>query len=104
MSDHMIGSELFQAVFQMVEKDNEDNYLLSRLKKKAEVLPVGIDSFIIKFSDTLQILLFKEIDVYYLDTYIPNLYCNGDTKETKMSGDRVIFYLNRALDLVMYGR
>ena len=104
MSDHIVDTELFQAVFRMVEKENEDTYLFSRLKNKAEVLEAGINSFIIKFQGGIDILITNDLDVYYLNTFSNEVYCNGDTPETKLSGDRVSFYLNRILDLTMYGR
>lgn len=104
MSEHIVNTDLFQAVFQLVEKENEDNYLFTRLKKNAEVLEAGTNSFIIKFHNGISLLILKELDVYYLNTFSSEIYCNGEGPETKLSGDRIFFYLNRALDLVVYGR
>jgi hypothetical protein len=104
MSDHIVDTVLFQAVFQMVEKENEDSYLFSRLKKKAEIVAVGINSFLLKFQGDIEILITNDLDVYYLKTFADKVYCNGEDGNTKLSGDRVSFYLNRILDLVIYGR
>lgn len=104
MSDHIVDTDLFQAVFQMVEKESEDSYLASRLKKNADILQLDANTFAIEFKDNTIISIKNDLDVYYLFSTKPNVYCNGEDSSSKLSGDRISFYLNRILDLVMYGR
>jgi hypothetical protein len=104
MTERTIGSELFQAVFQMVEKDNEENYLLSRLRKVANVKHLASNVLQVSFINGWIIQIINDLDVYYLCTDRASVYCNEDNFTSKLSSDRISFYLNRILDIVMYGR
>jgi hypothetical protein len=104
MSNHIIDAGLFQAVFQMIEKDNEDNRLFSRLEKKAIIKMTAPNTISIVFNCGVYAEIVNELDVFYLHTLLEGVYCNEEDCFTKMSVDRVIFYLNRILDLIMYGR
>ena len=104
MTQRIIDSELFQAIFQMVDKDNEDSYLISRLHRVAKVKEITNNSLQITFINGWKVILLNELDVYYLITDRISIYINDDTFTSKMSSDRIFFYLNRILDLVIYGR
>jgi hypothetical protein len=104
MSERKVGSDLFHAVFQMVEKSNLEDYLISRLRKVSTVSILSPDSVEITFANGWKATLINDLEVYYLDINHEYVYCNGESASSKLSDDRVSFYLNRVLDIVMYGR
>ena len=103
MSNHIVDVDLFQEVFKIVEIENEDSHLFSRLKKNCKVTEVNANTFTIEFKGDVKATIVNDLDVYYLDTN-GKVYCNSEGPTTKLSGDRIAFYLNRILDLVIYGR
>jgi hypothetical protein len=102
MTNHIVDTDLFQAVFRMIELENESNYLVNRLLKKAKLTELSPNSFSLTF-EGMKVVLVSDLEIYHLIG--PKIiYCNREDETTKLSEDRVYFYLNRILDLVMYGR
>jgi hypothetical protein len=104
MTERNVGSELFQAVFQMVEKDEEEDRLVTRLRKVSKVKYLAPNVVQLSFINGWELQIINDLEVYYLCTDRPSIYCNDENFTSKLSSDRVSFYLNRVLDLVMYGR
>ena len=103
MATKSVDVDLFQAVFRMVELENEDTYLLKRLRENAVISEEGVGRITIDFPGTIRITIINDLDTYRL--LAPEiLYCNQEDHTSKLSADRIYFYLNRLMDLVMYGR
>jgi hypothetical protein len=104
MSNHIVDTDLFQAVFRMIEKENEDSYLVKKLGERAEIVQLDPEAFALDFGNGFLISIKGDLEVYHIHSTNPLVYCNNEDATTKLSGDRVYFYLKRILDLVMFGR
>jgi hypothetical protein len=104
MSNHIVDTDLFQAVFRMIEKENEDQYLVKTLAEKAVITQLEPEVFSLNFGNGFIVSIVGDLEIYRLISTNPLVYCNGEDESTKLSGDRVYFYLKRILDLVRYGR
>lgn len=86
---------LLRKLFQLIEEEKQDKKLLKLLEhtvKSVAITKGGVISLIFNNGEDCKIS--SNISDYFIDISDPLLYQNGDDEDSKMSIDRVMFYLN----------
>ena len=91
-----VNGELLASLFQAMEEDKQDVRLFRLLSKTiTKVEATGNDAFTLTFINGVRVTLIYIFDHYLMIISDVSMYENNDTPSTKLSGDRVLYYLSQ---------
>ena len=86
---------LLHKLFQLIEEERQDKKLLKLLEQTVSTISISNSNIIIiEFNSGESCKIFSNLSDYCIDISDPLLYQNGNNKDSKMSIDRVMYYLN----------
>jgi hypothetical protein len=100
-----LNTDLFYQVCQIIEQEGEDQKLLEKLKKYSVILSEHFENIItLQFFTGFQCSISFNGEWYNLLLDSEDDYHLGERCNTKMSPDRIYFYLNQFINTALYGR
>ena len=100
-----LDTDLFQAVCQVIEKEGEDEKLIEKLKKYCITIPEEFNNILsLEFFNGFRCSISYKEDYFCLLLDYEDNYYIGESCLTKMSSDRIYYYLNSFINVALYGR
>ena len=85
---------LLKHLFQLAEEDNVNKKIQEIFSDNIESIDfIGLKSIHIKFNNEIEVSVTYNLDMFHIDISDESLYNNGESKESPMGSDRVIWYL-----------
>lgn len=95
----LIDGKLIQAIFLLGETEIENKKLLERLNKSVHASLVTESEKVIIIFNYGTIMIINQVDnIFRISFNKEELYCNEDNNKSKISSDRLAFYLKRVMD------
>jgi hypothetical protein len=90
---------VLKAIFLLEEEDGENEALVARLKDKVLWATFSYNTLHLGFSDNKKVTITKYDEYFKLGSSLDSLYEIDENYDTKMSIDRIYYYLNRIMNL-----
>ncbi|UOF79390.1 hypothetical protein [Caudoviricetes sp.] len=93
--ERLVESNIIKGVFQLIEEEEENISLYQYLKRSLKQSVKIKDGYFLMFLNGISISITKCLDFYNLDISNELMYDCGEDRTTKISQDRMCYYLNK---------